>query len=972
MQRLRNILTTLTLFICISFGNQAAGLITYESLQVETNDGRSSGRSFTGIWLNYKNVDLYHKSVGKIPRISFEFGSDYEDDLYSIGFSERRTPIAFGNDVSTISNNTSLGNQFFLHTRNVKSQEFEKFFRRLNAADKAIVTSACAELSNRHRTREIVDLALDVNRNGEEFRRYWDDDRRVDAITNLAKECVSKAANMAHFSDGFLTEEELSTELRSSPDKSVNIRSVRTNNWLGNSDPFQSGSVIALVDVNVETHENGIQMIGNKGFLWDGQLDVSSGFTIWGNSPCCPGTIAGLLDGIDKKQYRLDAFNSLTNELRRTIDASSNESLLLTLHVLKKSRKLIAFSLKNSVSQNSNAATIEQYRAHWSKALFSVNPQETISYIENELAKRQLLSRAKLKRIQTKLKSKGYYRGSIDGLTGPSTRKAIFAFQADNDFYTDGYLSDFEEAVLLRNSSRYENEVVAKVNLSDDDTRISTKSPANAPSSVMASTSNSEDSVQAYLYDSLQKNMERLKSRYAADQAILLDLKQKLKTSQADVKLLERLIDQQPTINDLESEEIKTLNYKLESASKNYKRVAAQLQEQIIRNKELESQIKNSVSNVEKNADSLEELKKLLSNSKQQSEIYKADLDLQMAAVTRLEAALAQANNQISTLGATVASAKSENSALQDKLEIATISLSDQKSNWLSTKSDLEAEITKYVSSVDELSSRLDELDIENQRLNNELRSSVDELDKANAANTITKDALTEAQQTIAYLQNELSQIPALKEKVTSLEEALEKAGQAKLSKTWRELAEDDEDWSVWLSDMPIKQILFCDIISEYNKLLDEALASQNQIRTNLVLKERKLELDGLLPRGELEGWVARVHAVTQTDRGDAAVLLELPCSINVGSGITSLRGEESWAATIPYGDRMYRELVKVGKGDFVIFNASLLEIDEGELGQPEYKFASNLKADKKLPQAFQTDRETFIAIIKYLVEAKR
>jgi regulator of replication initiation timing len=309
---------------------------------------------------------------------------------------------------------------------------------------------------------------------------------------------------------------------------------------------------------------------------------------------------------------------------------------------------------------------------------------------------------------------------------------------------------------------------------------------------------------------------------------------------------------------------------------------------------------------------------------------------------------------------------------LQDKLEKTTISLSDRKSSWISIKSDLEAEITEYVSNVGELSARLDELTNENQRLNSELRSSVEELDEAKEAKTKTYNALTEAQQTIAFLQNELSQIPALKEKINSLEEALEKAGQAKLIKTWRELAEDDEDWSLWLSDMPIKQILFCDIIAEYNTLLDEALASQNQIRTNLVLKERKLELDGLLPRGELEGWVARVHAVTQTERGDAAVLLELPCSTNVGSGITSLRGEESWAATIPYGDRMYRELVKVGKGDFVIFNASLLEIDEGELGQPEYKFASNLKADKKLPQAFQTDRETFIAIIGYLVEAKR
>lgn len=316
--------------------------------------------------------------------------------------------------------------------------------------------------------------------------------------------------------------------------------------------------------------------------------------------------------------------------------------------------------------------------------------------------------------------------------------------------------------------------------------------------------------------------------------------------------------------------------------------------------------------------------------------------------------------------------AQSENESLQDEVEKITISLSDQKSEWLSVESQLKKEITNFEADISELSVRVDQLTNENQRLNNELRSSVEELDQVSEVKTKTKDALAEAQQTIAFLQNELSQIPALKEKITSLEEALEEAGQAVSVKTWRELAEDDKDWSLWLSDMPIKQILFCDIISEYNKLLDEALASQNQIRTNLVLKERKLELDGLLPRGELEGWVARVHAVTQTDRGDAAVLLELPCSTNVGSGITSLRGEEAWAATIPYGDRMYRELVKVGKGDFVIFNASLLEIDEGELGQPEYKFASNLKADKKLPQAFQTDRETFIAIIGYLVEAKR
>ena len=85
-----------------------------------------------------------------------------------------------------------------------------------------------------------------------------------------------------------------------------------------------------------------------------------------------------------------------------------------------------------------------------------------------------------------------------------------------------------------------------------------------------------------------------------------------------------------------------------------------------------------------------------------------------------------------------------------------------------------------------------------------------------------------------------------------------------------------------------------------------------------------------------------------------------------------SINDEKKWAATIPYGDRMYRELVKVGKGDFVILNAKLLEIDEGELGQPEYKFASNLANDKNLPDNFKSENETFIAFVNYLVEAKR
>src|SRR6056300_285738 len=82
MQKWPNLVKFVLLLFCVNFGSQTVASITYENLQVETNDGRSSGRSFTGIWLNYNNVDLYHKSPDQISRISFEFGSDYEKEFY--------------------------------------------------------------------------------------------------------------------------------------------------------------------------------------------------------------------------------------------------------------------------------------------------------------------------------------------------------------------------------------------------------------------------------------------------------------------------------------------------------------------------------------------------------------------------------------------------------------------------------------------------------------------------------------------------------------------------------------------------------------------------------------------------------------------------------------------------------------------------------------------------------------------------
>ncbi len=73
---------------------------------------------------------------------------------------------------------------------------------------------------------------------------------------------------------------------------------------------------------------------------------------------------------------------------------------------------------------------------------------EEISSLENELeelkssdihkTKDKAVLRLSLRQIQTALKSAGFYKGPIDGKTGPQTKEAIKAFQKTNDLKPDG------------------------------------------------------------------------------------------------------------------------------------------------------------------------------------------------------------------------------------------------------------------------------------------------------------------------------------------------------------------------------------------------------------------------------------------------------------------------------------------------------------------------------------------------------
>jgi peptidoglycan hydrolase-like protein with peptidoglycan-binding domain len=73
---------------------------------------------------------------------------------------------------------------------------------------------------------------------------------------------------------------------------------------------------------------------------------------------------------------------------------------------------------------------------------------EEISSLENKLqglkssdirkTKDSAVLHLSLRQVQTALKTAGFYKGPIDGKTGPQTKEAIKAFQKANDLKPDG------------------------------------------------------------------------------------------------------------------------------------------------------------------------------------------------------------------------------------------------------------------------------------------------------------------------------------------------------------------------------------------------------------------------------------------------------------------------------------------------------------------------------------------------------
>ena len=174
------------------------------------------------------------------------------------------------------------------------------------------------------------------------------------------------------------------------------------------------------------------------------------------------------------------------------------------------------------------------------------------------------------------------------------------------------------------------------------------------------------------------------------------------------------------------------------------------------------------------------------------------------------------------------------------------------------------------------------------------------------------------------------------------------------------------KNWSEADEYMPIQQDKFCELTNSFREKLADAQKTQNDIKVNMVKKERHEDLDALLPGGKFKDWIVKTKQIRQVSNGDAAIEFELPCDVNIGSSKFMVEGESKWTATVKYDSREYKQLVKLSFGDFAIISGSFIKINEFVKSQKETFYASRpLSSDGS-----DSDGEFFLAKLSYIASA--
>ncbi|MDC1209368.1 hypothetical protein N8011_00460 [Pseudomonadota bacterium] len=222
----------------------------------------------------------------------------------------------------------------------------------------------------------------------------------------------------------------------------------------------------------------------------------------------------------------------------------------------------------------------------------------------------------------------------------------------------------------------------------------------------------------------------------------------------------------------------------------------------------------------------------------------------------------------------------------------------------------------------------------------------------------------------LASLQNEKKKRELIEKKLISLQEENKKSSSNSNSVFRIKLP---PEWVPFENKMSLQQEQFCQLTNRFFEDIKRATKSGNEIKINIVHKERQENLDGLLPGGKVNNWIFKVVKIDQVEDGSAAVVLSLQCKSFVGSGQIHTRStwrkksSKEWRATIPYDDRRFRELAKLDKGQFILGSGVMLEINAFKPGQKETFYASQQIGDHPLAEGLNLEGELFITDLSYI-----
>jgi len=266
-----------------------------------------------------------------------------------------------------------------------------------------------------------------------------------------------------------------------------------------------------------------------------------------------------------------------------------------------------------------------------------------------------------------------------------------------------------------------------------------------------------------------------------------------------------------------------------------------------------------------------------------------------------------------------------------------------------------------------EVERKFSEFDRELQTTESRILSVVDE----NKADADRKFA--EVETSLATL---TSQIANLDERQTATQKQLDQtdnrltATRSVLANILLPISERGDDWMLRVAAVPVQQQQFCRIVDRFHDELAQVYKVRNEIKKNILFKDRQQDLASLLPGGGFNSWVVRVVEVTQAIDGSAAVLLQPPCRAMLGSDACSNQPGKI-RATIAPNSLIYRELGRLNSGDFVTISGTIIYAKEAVDDRPVPQYALYEPSKHCSVAEGSKDQDVFVTSITNLVQLR-